>query len=46
MHDTAYLGAPRHILVADDDLSIVDSLAMVLEFSGYRVTFPVDGAII
>lgn len=31
-------------MVADDDPSIVDSLTMLLEFSGYTVTSTLDGA--
>jgi CheY-like chemotaxis protein len=41
---TASAGARRRILVADDNVDALDSLAMLLEFAGHEVRKARDGA--
>lgn len=36
--------AQKNILIADDDVGIVDAISMMLEMEGYNVTFTHDGA--
>lgn len=36
--------AQKNILIADDDVGIVDAISLMLEMEGYHVTFTYDGA--